>query len=184
MTVGTPSPRGIPWTIELTAEVAAAASENWMALRCDSVAPFGVPVVPLVKMIVNGSSSSTSVGGGVPADASAAARSSVKRMVGGPSPPSAPMRSKTSSSTTSSEGATSAVAVASSAAVQAGFMVATTAPAWVAPHRARACSTVTRPANPTRSPGAMAWSSASTDATCAATVGASAKVTVRSGPTR
>ena len=48
MTVGTASLRGSSWMIEWTADVAAAASENWIVLRCESVAPFGVPVVPLV----------------------------------------------------------------------------------------------------------------------------------------
>ena len=43
-------------------------------------------------------------------------------------------------------------AVASSDEVQDGFIVATTAPAWVAPQMVIACSTVNRPASAIRSP--------------------------------
>ena len=60
---GCPAPAGVDpgAPSRRTSVVAADDQQKWMTLRCDSTAPFGRPVVPLVKMIVAGSSSSTAM---------------------------------------------------------------------------------------------------------------------------
>ena len=50
-------------SIALVAPRSPLLSAKWMMLRCDNVAPFGRPVVPLVNRMMKGSSSSIGVSG-------------------------------------------------------------------------------------------------------------------------
>ena len=65
-----------------------------MMLRCDRVAPFGLPVVPLVNRMMKGSSSSIGVSGSgaSPRAATLAASSSQRRMGASTCAPASVMR--------------------------------------------------------------------------------------------
>ena len=143
-----------------------------MLLRCDSITPFGRPVVPLVNRMTNGSSSSMATSGNarvgrVPPRAPAKSRSN--STTGSPSASSTPSRrSSRRRSPNSTFGSVSSTAYAISSPVHQPLSPTVIAPSAVVAQNASAYSTVLGATMATRSPGPDRRSSSRSAAATAA----------------
>ena len=128
--------------------------------RCDRTAALGRPVVPLVKMRMNGSSSPMGGSGSFAVESSASpAKSCSVTRVGTPGSPSS--RARRFSSITSSFGSVSSSALRISAPVHHPFMATRTASRLATAQNVRIHSGQLAAHTATRSPGPMPYRSRS-----------------------
>ena len=128
--------------------------------RCERTAALGRPVVPLVKMRMNGSSSAMGDSGSFAVVASASpAKSCSVTSVGTPGSPSS--RARRFSSITSSFGSVSSSALRISAPVHHPFMATRTASRLATAQKVRIHSRQLAAHTATRSPGPMSYPSCS-----------------------